>query len=61
MWVRFNQRYDFSPDAMKGRVTIVYKAGVHNVTRECADKAIAAGKAVRTTSPRTKEPDDAEE
>jgi hypothetical protein len=32
-----------------------------NVTRECADKAIAAGKARRTTSPPAKEADDAEE
>lgn len=61
MWVRFTQPYDFSPEAKGGRVTIVYKGGVHNVTRECADKAIAAGKAVRTTSPRAKETDDAEE
>lgn len=61
MWVRFNQRFDFSPAAKDGRVTIVYKGGVHNVTRECADKAIAAGKAVRTTSPRAKEVDHAEE
>jgi hypothetical protein len=61
MWVRFNQRFDFSPEAKGGRVTIVYKGGVHNVTRECATLAVAAGKAVRTTSPRAKEADDAEE
>jgi hypothetical protein len=46
MWVRFTSDYPFSPDAMKGRVTIAYKAGmVMNATRECADKAIAVGKA----------------
>ncbi|MCR6498417.1 hypothetical protein MUO32_05165 [Shinella sp. CPCC 101442] len=29
--------------------TIAYKAGMHlNVTRTCADEAVAAGKAVRT-------------
>lgn len=61
MWVRFTESYDFSPAAMNGRVTIVYKGGVHNVTRECADKAIAAGKAKRTTSPRVKDHDDGEE
>jgi hypothetical protein len=46
MWVRFTTDYDFSPDAKGGRVTIAYEAGmVMNVTRECADRAIAAGKA----------------
>lgn len=61
MWVRFTSNYDFSPEARGGRVTIAYKAGmVMNVTRECADKALAAGKAKRTTSPRTKEEADGE-
>lgn len=62
MWLRFTSDYDFSPDARGGRVTIAYKAGMtRNVTRECADRAIVAGKCVRTTSPRTKEADHAEE
>jgi hypothetical protein len=44
MWFRFEKDYDFSPDAKGGRVTIAYKAGmVQNVTRECAEKAEAAG------------------
>lgn len=46
MWVRFTADFPFSPEARGGRVTIAYKAGMTmNVTRECADKAIAAGKA----------------
>lgn len=62
MWVRFTSDYDFSPAALKGRVTIAYKAGmVENVTAACATLAVAAEKAVRTTSPRAKEADYAEE
>ncbi|WP_181171963.1 MULTISPECIES: hypothetical protein [unclassified Mesorhizobium] len=49
MWVKFTADYDFSPDDLKGRHTTAYKAGmVQNVTRECAEKAIAAGKATAT-------------
>jgi hypothetical protein len=62
MWLSFTADYDFSPEAKAGRVTLAYKAGMTaNVTRECADKAIAAGKAVRTISPQAKEADHAEE
>ena len=44
VWVKFTSDFDFSPAARKGLVTVAYKAGVtENVTRECADKAIAAG------------------
>jgi hypothetical protein len=47
MWVRFTADFDFSPAAFGGRSTTAYKAGMAlNVTRECADKAIGAGKAV---------------
>ena len=47
MKVRFIRDFDFSPEALGGRVTIAYKAGmVQSVTRECAGKAIPAGKAV---------------
>jgi|GEM_PF-803231 len=43
VWVRFTEDYDFR--ATK-RATVSYKAGTKmNVTRECADRAIAAGKA----------------
>lgn len=53
MWVRFTHPFDFSPAARKGMVTIAYKAGMRrNVTTECADAAIAVGKAHRTTAPR---------
>lgn len=45
-WVMFLADFDYEPDAHSGRVAIAYKAGREvNVTRECADKAIAAGKA----------------
>lgn len=48
MWVRFEKDFDFNPKAMNGRVTIAYKAGMKlNVTRECADKAVAAGRAAK--------------
>lgn len=41
-WVRFTKDYDWVQPAF----TIAYKAGMHlNVTRACADEAIAAGKA----------------
>lgn len=47
MWVRFTADFPFSPEVRGGRVTIAYKAGMTmNVTRECADKAVGAGKAV---------------
>lgn len=53
MWIKFTQPFDFSPAVRKGMVTIAYKAGMRrNVTQECADKAIAAGKAHRTVAPR---------
>lgn len=47
MWVHFTADHDFRPQARKGRVTVAYKAGmVANVTRECGEQAIAAGRAV---------------
>ncbi len=47
MWVRFLADHDFSPAARGGRVTIAYRAGqVVNVTRECGEAAVAAGRAV---------------
>lgn len=45
-WIKFSEDFDFSPAASKGLATIAYKAGMRrNVTRECAEKALAAGKA----------------
>lgn len=44
--VLFSADFDFDPDALGGRVSIAYKAGQRKtVTRECAAKAKAAGKA----------------
>jgi hypothetical protein len=49
MWVRFLSDFDFKP---KPAVTIAYPAGlVVNVTRTCAAKALAAGKAEKTEAP----------
>lgn len=45
-WIKFSEDFDFSPAASKGLSTLAYKAGTKaNVTRECAEKALAAGKA----------------
>ena len=58
-WVRFTSDFDFSPAALGGRYTKAYKAGtVDNVTRECADLALAAKKAVRTVRPKERGDDD---
>jgi hypothetical protein len=60
-WVRFTANFDFSPAALGGLVTLAYTAGtVDNVTRECAQKAIAAGKAVADESlrPRSRQCED---
>lgn len=49
MWVLFTADYDWKP---RPPVTIAFKAdSVANVTRACAAKAIAAGKAERTERP----------
>jgi hypothetical protein len=51
MWFRFDKDFNFSPEAKDGRVSIVYKASmVMNVTRECAEKAEAAGAGTRTVT-----------
>lgn len=58
MWVTFNRNFDFSPAAKRGWVTVAYKAGgTHNVTRECARAALAAGAA----APKRTDPNHAEE
>lgn len=49
-WVRFVRDFDWWPQP---RVTIAYKAGsVVLVTRRCAERAVAAGRAVRVARPR---------
>lgn len=58
MWVRFSADFDFSPAEKGGLVTIAYKAGTaENVTRACADQALAAGKAEKIKAPRGAEAD----
>lgn len=45
MWVRFTADFDWKP---KPQVTLAFLAGQErNVTRDCAEKAVAAGKAVK--------------
>lgn len=51
-WIRIDKAFDFSPAALGGRVTIAYKPGIHNVTRECAKKARAAGVGKPVKSPK---------
>jgi len=51
MWVRFLRAFDFVPEADR-RVTVAYPVGTFNVTRECADLAVAKGAAVRAQSPK---------
>ena len=56
-WFRFEKPFDFSPDAKKGHVTIAYKPGTYNVTRQCAEKAKAegAGRAVKATKDKSED------
>ena len=52
-WITFTDDFDFSPAAKGGRVTTAYKRGMTmNVTRECAELAIAKAKAKRAASAR---------
>lgn len=54
MWIKFTADMDFKSTP---GTTIEYKAGwTGNVTRDCADKAVAAGKGVRLKAPRKGEP-----
>lgn len=59
MWLRFVQAFDFTPEADR-RVTVAYPVGTFNVTRECAERALALGVAVRTQSPKRGQDADAE-
>lgn len=50
-WLRFTGDFDFRP---KPAVTIAYLAGqVRLVTTSCSITAITAGKAVKSTKPRS--------
>jgi hypothetical protein len=51
MWVRFVRAFDFAPEADR-RVTVAYPVGTFNVTRECGDRALALGAAVRLQAPK---------
>lgn len=52
MRVTFSADFDFVPSALNGLVTIAYRqGGTYVVTRECAGKAIAAGKGVEAPKP----------
>src|SRR5262245_61370519 len=51
-WVAFVADFDWFPDVCKGRCCFAFRATtVALVTRECARKAIAAGKATETERP----------
>lgn len=61
-WVKFTADYDYKPHS---QATIGYRAGmVLSVKQDCADKAVASGKAVamekksKTTAPVEKTDDD---
>ncbi|HEV7305214.1 hypothetical protein [Ensifer sp.] len=49
MWIRFTADHNW----VQPGFTIAYKAGmIENVTRECAEEAITAGKALKAPTPR---------
>lgn len=51
-WLRFTEPFTFTPDEDR-RVSVKYPAGyVGLVRRQCADKALAAGKAKLTVKPK---------
>ncbi|WP_189353852.1 hypothetical protein [Mesorhizobium sp. M2A.F.Ca.ET.039.01.1.1] len=55
MWVRFTADFDWKPTSQS---IIAYKAGMEqNVTRACAEAALAVEKAVKCSRPR-KDADD---
>lgn len=63
MWVRFTDVFRWSPPEANRAWSKTYQPGARNVTRACADAAIAAGKAVKASRPRAEpaEPDEASE
>ena len=51
-WVEFTGPFSWRVSAKRGRVVIAYEAGmILNVTRECAQAAKNAGKAVPSRNP----------
>lgn len=52
MWVRFTASFDWDVPEYGNRVTLAFKSGqVRNVRKQCGEAAIAAGKAVHTSTP----------
>ena len=49
--VEFTAPFDWTPPE-RPRVTVAYPVGFYTVTRDCADKAVAAGKARRVKAPK---------
>ncbi|MBN9018728.1 MAG: hypothetical protein J0H11_15045 [Rhizobiales bacterium] len=57
--VRFLADFDYSPAALRGMVTVAYKAGAEEtVTRDCAAAAVKAGKAERLPALKKAKADD---
>lgn len=53
--VKFTENYDYRP-SMQPMVMVAYKAGMtRTVTRECAEAAVAAGKAQQVSKPNRKD------
>lgn len=60
MWVCFTEVFRWSPPEANRTWSKTYQPGMHNVTRACADAAIADGKAEKAARPgRTKPKGDA--
>ncbi|WP_309086461.1 hypothetical protein [Chelativorans sp.] len=56
--VRFKEDFDYRPNRL---TTVAYKAGMElTVRRECADAAVAAGKAIELPPQRKGEKEDAD-
>lgn len=52
-WIRFTEAFNWHVPKYKGRVTVSFKLGTTKfVTRDCAAKALAAGKAEPAQRPR---------
>jgi hypothetical protein len=52
MWVRFIEVFKWSPPEANKAWSQTIQPSTQNVTRACADAAIAAGKAVKVNRPR---------
>ncbi len=50
-WITVTRAFDFTPESER-RVTVAYPVGAFNVTRECADLALAKGFAKRSQAPK---------